>query len=133
MEKTPWVYEGQAIDSSPAGALGFVYLITRLDTGRMYVGQKLFWGKRKGKDGKRRKVESDWKKYWGSSEELKSEVASLGEENFSRTILKLCESKGEMNYEELREQVMRDVLRRPVEYYNAFVGGKIHRKHVWKG
>ena len=38
--------------------------------------------------------------------------------------------KGEMSYLEMREQMVRDVLLKPNEYYNAFVGGKIHRNHV---
>ena len=28
--------------------------------------------------------------------------------------------------------MINDVLLKPDEYYNAFVGGKIHRKHVLK-
>jgi hypothetical protein len=30
----------------------------------------------------------------------------------------------------MKYQLERDVLLKPDEYYNAFVGGKIHRKHV---
>ena len=31
---------------------------------------------------------------------------------------------------EMKEQLDKDVLLRPTEYYNAFVGGKIHRNHL---
>jgi hypothetical protein len=31
---------------------------------------------------------------------------------------------------EMKEQILRDVLLKPDEYHNAFVGGKIHRNHV---
>jgi len=38
-------------------------------------------------------------------------------------------NKGTMSYLELREQIDRRVLETN-EYYNAFVGGKIHKSHV---
>lgn len=37
-----------------------------------------------------------------------------------------------MNYLEMKEQITRDVLMKPSEYYNSFIGGKIHRSHVLK-
>jgi hypothetical protein len=37
-----------------------------------------------------------------------------------------------MTYFEMKEQIDREVLFKPEEYYNAFIGGKIHRKHVFK-
>ena len=103
-----------------------------------YIGKKNFWSVKrlpplKGKTRKRKKItESDWKEYYGSSEEVKQLVESQGCDNFKREILHLCDSKGEMSYYELKEQVMNDVLLKPDEYYNAFVGAKIHRKHVLK-
>jgi hypothetical protein len=35
-----------------------------------------------------------------------------------------------MSYIEMREQITRDVLLKPDEYLNGFVGGKIHRNHL---
>ena len=35
-----------------------------------------------------------------------------------------------MSYYEMKYQIDNDVLLKPNEYYNAFVGGKIHRKHL---
>jgi hypothetical protein len=37
-----------------------------------------------------------------------------------------------MTYYEMKEQFDREVLLKPDEYYNAFIGGKIHRKHILK-
>ena len=121
--------------------IGFVYMVTDKETGMKYVGKKCFVSKvtkppLKGKKRKRRSLkESDWKKYCGSSETVKTLVEENGLDHFKREILYLCKTKGELNYMELREQVIRDVLLKPNEYHNAFVGGKIHRAHLkplWK-
>lgn len=116
---------------------GFVYLITNLQDGKMYIGKKNFWSIRrlpplKGQKRKRvKKLESDWMNYYGSSEEVKLLVEQQGSDNFHREILRLCESKGEMSYYEMKEQIDREVLFKD-EYYNEFIGGKIHSKHVRK-
>jgi hypothetical protein len=128
-----WIYENRQFEDSEIDKyIGFVYLITNKTNNRKYVGKKLFWFTKtrtiKGKK-KREKSFSDWKMYWSSSEELKGDVKNLGEENFTREILHLCMNKGTMSYLELREQIDRRVLETN-EYYNAFVGGKIHKSHV---
>jgi hypothetical protein len=128
-----WIYENRQFEDSEIDKyIGFVYLITNKTNNRKYVGKKLFWFTKtrtiKGKK-KREKSFSDWKMYWSSSEELKGDVKNLGEENFTREILHLCMNKGTMSYLELREQIDRRVLEKN-EYYNAFVGGKIHKSHV---
>jgi len=118
--------------------VGFVYLITDLTNNKKYVGKKNLWSTRrlaplKGYKRKRVKItQSDWQNYYGSSEEVKLLVENSGRDRFKREILRLCTSKGECSYYEMREQMVRDVLLKPDEYYNAFVGGKIHRKHVLK-
>lgn len=117
--------------------VGFVYLITDLENGKKYVGKKNFWSTRKLpplKGQKRRrtvKKESDWKDYFGSSEQVKLLVEESGRDRFKREILRLCKSKGEMSYFEAKEQFDRDVLFRD-DYYNEFIGCKIHSKHVAK-
>lgn len=138
MHLTPWTYQENIVDNPFEGFVGFVYCITNLLDGRRYIGKKLFIGTRtktiKGKK-KKEKVESDWRDYWGSSEELQADVKKLGENNFKREILHLCKSKGVMSYMEMREQIVNDVLLKPNEFYNGFVGGKIHRNHLkelWK-
>lgn len=128
-----WIYQNEIFEDSDIGKhVGFVYLITNKIDDRKYVGKKLFWfTKTKTVKGKKKKEKyiSDWKTYWSSSEEVKSDVKRLGEENFTREILYLCDNKGTMSYLELREQIDRRVLENN-NYYNAFVGGKIHKKHV---
>lgn len=135
----PWLYKGEPFESDSIGnSQGFVYLITDHANNKKYIGKKNFWSVRKlpplkGKSRRRtKKTESDWKDYYGSSDEVKILVESHGCDNFKREILRLCDSKGEMSYYELKYQMENDVLLKPDEYYNAFVGGKIHRKHLIK-
>tara|TARA_B100001093_G_scaffold195369_1_gene187824 strand:+ start:476 stop:892 length:417 start_codon:yes stop_codon:yes gene_type:complete len=137
-----WSYNGEEFTSEMIeDNMGFVYIVTDKKTKMKYIGKKGFFSKvtkppLKGKKRKRRSFkESDWKKYCGSSEAVKMLVEENGLDHFDREILYLCKSKGELNYMELREQILREVLLKPDEYHNAFVGGKIHRAHIkalWK-
>ncbi len=134
-----WSYNGKEFTSEMIeDNMGFVYIVTDKKTKMKYIGKKAFFSKvtkppLKGKKRKRRLLkESDWKTYCGSSETVKELVEENGLDHFDREILYLCKSKGELNYMELREQVIRDVLLKPDEYHNAFVGGKIHRAHIKK-
>ena len=133
---TQWIYEGNPFDSDQIeDNIGFVYLITDLTNDKKYIGKKNFWSTRrlpplKGKTRRRTvKKESDWKEYFGSSEQVKLLVEESGQERFKREIIRLCKSKGEMSYYEAKEQFDREVLFSD-EYYNEFIGCKIHAKHV---
>lgn len=131
-----WLYQNQPVsDDVWNDYVGFVYLITDLHNNKKYVGKKLFNARKKlpplkGKTRKRTVVkESDWQDYFGSSEEVKQLVETFGRDRFKREILYLCQSKGEMSYLEAKEQFDRKVLLSD-EYYNEFIGVKIHSKHV---
>ena len=132
-----WLYENKEYDETPEEYQGFVYLITELDTEKKYIGKKNFWRpKVLPKNSKRNRrvrtrVESDWKKYFGSSKEVQALVESKGIENYKREILRLCKTKGEMSYYEAKLQFDHDVLLSD-EYYNEFIGCKIHSRHLKK-
>lgn len=135
-----WIYENKIFEPEEEFLKqfqGFVYEIEELSTGKKYIGKKFFWSQRKlpplkGQKRKRiKKVQSDWKKYYGSSEELKLLVEGNGSDNYKRTILKLCTTKGDCSYYEAKEQFLRDVMLRD-DYYNEFIGCKIHSKHLSK-
>lgn len=131
-----WYYNGREVtDEDVVDYKTFVYCITNLVDGRKYVGKKrLKFVRRKNITGRKRKVtvlsDSDWKSYYGSSTELQSDVSRLGEACFSREIIRLCKSLSEANYYELREQMINDVLLKPNDYYNAYVGSRISRRQL---
>lgn len=121
--------------------MGFVYVITNTLNGRKYIGKKLVLHKRttqktvKLKNGDKRKkkirslVESDWRDYWGSSNELASDIEKFGREHFTREIIHLCHSRAMCTYMELREQIDRRVLESQ-EYYNGHIQARVHKSHI---
>ena len=130
-----WTYQGLPFEEIPEGVLGFVYCITNTLTGRKYIGKKgttsAAYKTVKGKKKKLRK-ESNWREYYGSCEELLTDIATLGKDKFSREVIYLSRSKGENSYFEAKLQFEADVLYHPELFYNSFVGCKIHRKHLSK-
>ena len=132
-----WYYEDKEFtpdESFLEDYQGFVYLLTERSTGMKYIGKKFFWKPKvlpvtkTRKRRKRTKVQSDWMKYYGSSAEVKL-LIERGEASFKREILRLCRTKGECSYFETKYQFDHDVLLRD-DYYNAFIGCKIHGKHL---
>ena len=135
-----WLYEGKPFTSNDIGDFfGFVYRITNLQSGRQYIGRKYFYQKRKPKGGKRRVTsESDWKRYYGSSAELKSDVKQFGKEIFRREIISLHKTIGRVNYEETRQLFLNNVLTEAdtdgtPKYYNSNILGRYMRKDYFNG
>ena len=128
--ETNWTYKGETIKELPEDVVGFVYQITNTKDGRMYIGKKLARFKRsrpplKGRKNKRRGYkESDWKTYWGSSDQLKADVKELGEDKFTREILQYCSTKNVMNYIEAELQFKYKVLLSK-DYYNKIINCRI--------
>ena len=130
-----WVYNDKEFNETPDEFQGFVYMVTEKDTGKKYIGKKFFWKPKTlpiTKTRKRRvrtRAESNWREYYGSSKEVQSLVESKGKDNYKREILRLCKTKGECSYYEAKLQFQYDVLLSD-EYYNEFIGCKIHAKHI---
>ena len=133
-----WLYNGHEITELPEDCVGFVYCIENLVDNRKYVGKKLANfskttyktvtlknGTKKRKK-IRGKIESDWKDYYSSSDELKSDVALHGKHNFKREILRLCKDKNECNYYEAKLQFDNDVLIKD-DWYNSWIMVRVRK------
>jgi len=138
-----WIYKNKPVTELPEDCVGFVYLITNTDTGRMYVGKKLAKFKttrykmhtqKNGKKVRKRirgAVASDWRDYYGSSDALNEDILVIGKDKFKREILYYCQSKAECNYIEAREQFDRRVLEKSI-YYNGHIRVRVHGKTLVK-
>ena len=133
--ENPWIYEGNPFTSDDIrDYYGFVYRITNTINGKSYIGRKYFVQKRKPKGAKRRVTsESDWKKYYGSSDELKQDIREIGRDNFKREIISLHTTLGKVNYEETKQLFLNNVLMEALDdgtpkYYNSNILGRYMRK-----
>lgn len=133
MYENPWFYTGAVFESEFIdNYIGFVYLITNKINGRKYIGKKLFWSSKTkvvNKKKKKTKVESNWKSYYGSSEELCTDVEKYGTINFKREILRLCKTKGECSYFEAKEQFLVDAILSE-DYYNTWMSVRVRKNHI---
>ena len=57
---------------------------------------------------------------------MKEDIAKLGEEAFTFEILEFCESKWMMSYEELRLQMLNNVMLRQ-DSYNGIVNARLSK------
>jgi len=124
-----WRYDGDERDFS--SYIGFLYRIDFTD-GSCYFGKKNFTKQLRYKPLKGKKRvrlvtrESDWRTYEGSSTEKGTRVVQR------KTILKLCRTKGELNYGEVEMLVNERVLFRadclnkniPKNWYASNCGAK---------
>jgi hypothetical protein len=138
-----WYYQSNEVIELPDDCVGFVYIITNNISGRMYIGKKLAKFSKttyktvKLKNGTKKKkrikgkIESDWRDYYGSNDQLNKDVDTLGKEHFTREILYYCKSKSECSYIEAREQFSRRVLE-STDYYNGHIQVRVHGSHIIK-
>lgn len=117
-----WYYKDKKYENIHDESLfGFIYLITHIPTGKMYIGKKNFYSKRTVKKGKKelsemkdkrgskkKKVvkESDWKTYKSSNSFLKEQP----EGHLRKEILMFCKTAQDLTYYETKLQFVHEVL-----------------------
>jgi len=111
---------------------GFIYRITNTISGKVYFGKKQIKSVKKLKPLKGRKnkrhfdVETDWKTYTSSSNDVNKDIETLGKDKFKFEILRFCDSKFELAYYEAKIQFDHNVLLKE-GYYNGIINCRIGR------
>jgi hypothetical protein len=126
---------------------GYVYLTTNLETGRQYIGKKIFrhttnkkLGKKelaalptqRGRVPSKKKVvkESDWKTYYGSADEVKQWAKTTPTDKLIRVVLRLCKSSKELTYYETKYLFDHNVLADDKVWVNSNILGKFFPKDL---
>jgi len=133
-----WMFKEKPLDNSISQLFfGFVYKISFGDL--YYIGSKQFATDRKmtAKQLKERtdqrltrcRTESDWETYNSSSKLVQKLIADVGEGNFKFEILKLCKSKQELGYNEIKLQFQYDVLFDP-KSMNDNIGQNLYKGSI---
>lgn len=134
MKESHWLYEGKLLQEAPEDAFGFVYRITNLKDGKIYIGRKYFKQRRrkpltkkqKAAGRKRRKVivkDSNWRSYTGSNDDLNQDIEKLGKDNFKFEILALGYTKGQVNFlEETLQHKLNVIL--ADKFYNDSISSR---------
>ena len=130
-----WLYSGkviESIDDMPSGCIGFIYEVTHIPSGKKYIGKKSLYHKKtrpplKGQKRKRVEfVESDWKTYHGSHEEIKGLLKENGSEIFERKIMEFAKTKKRLSYLETKYLFKLEVLENQSQYFNSNILGKFY-------
>ena len=136
-----WIYQHKEFteDMIPDGAVGFVYQMDVILDGerKSYIGKKNFFADVKTKLSKKalptdkrlktykrvRKIV--YQNYYSSNEKLKA--AHKAGVIIKRTILKICYSKTELSYQEVKYQFMCEVLEKDI-WLNANILGRFYKQ-----
>lgn len=136
-----WIYNGKQFQDEdiPPGAVGFIYMIEAVIDGKSvaYLGKKNFQSIRKKKLSKK-KLSTDKRKktyervaktaynnYYSSNEVLKK--AQKEGVKMKRTMLKICHSKTELTYQEVKHQFKYEVLEHEF-YLNGNILGRFYKQ-----
>lgn len=128
-----WIYKGKELDEAdiPKNAVGFIYIIRQLSTGKKYIGRKLLTKagtKRVNGKVKKTRVESDWKDYWSSSPKIKAWIEEAGNaSDFTKEILIFVSSAGMMVYAEEYALYTAGVLESD-DWINDNIRAKVYRR-----
>ena len=149
-----WLWNGNDVteDVIPENAVGFIYMIEHIPTGKYYIGKKSLESVRNVKIGvrelarikeqrkldgirgslpKKKKVRksSDWEKYYSSNEWIKEQITEGKSDEFKRSVLQFCYSKKSLSYYEVYWMFKYDVLS-DENCLNGNISGKFYRKDL---
>jgi hypothetical protein len=130
-----WKFKGRELQDTDIieDAVGFIYLITQLSTGKRYIGRKLMTkAGTKTVNGKKKKIrlQSDWKDYWSSSPQIKEWIKEAGgTHDFKKEILVFCTSRGSLVYSEEKALYVMGVLEND-DFINSNIRSKCYRSWV---
>lgn len=141
MVTNDWLYNSKVFtdDHIPEGAIGFIYQMSAIIDGKSYtyVGKKNFNSTRK-KQLSKKKLSSDKRKktyervtkldyhnYYSSNEVLKK--AHKDGVKIKREILRICHSKTELTYQEVKYQFNLEVLEHEC-YLNGNILGRFYKQ-----
>lgn len=127
----------EGLEPNPDCFFGFIYLIENTVNGRLYVGKKQYWAASGNFRNRSSHIStdkwrpeqwkpSDWNYYTGSSRELNADIKKFGKDKFRFIILSQHSTKGDLHYEEIKEQAVRNVLAEKLTedvylYYNKSI------------
>jgi len=138
-----WLYKGTVFKDEhiPDGAEGFVYIMTAIigNQSISYIGKKNFYSTRKKKLSKKKlsidKRKKNYEKvsklgyhdYYSSNEVLKQAYRSGAV--IKREILRICYSKSELTYQEVKHQFLYEVLEKK-EFLNGNILGRFYKGKI---
>lgn len=134
-----WIYrdeEIKSVDDMPPDTIGFVYQVIHIPSGKKYIGKKSLYHKKtrpplKGYKRKRvEMIESDWKTYHGSHEEIKNLLLENGSDIFRREIIEFAKTKKGLSYLETKYLFQLEVLEKQDEYFNSNISGKWYPRDI---
>ena len=128
-----WIYNNEPFTEIPEKAIGFVYLITNTQNNKKYIGKKIFHFSKtiqKNLKKKKVKVESDWKTYNGSNDDLNNDIKTTNP-ILKKEIIEICYSKSSLSYLEAYHQFTNNVLIDST-YYNNWISVRVTRRHLTK-
>lgn len=136
-----WIYQNKMFTDEhiPEGAIGFVYEMTTIINGHgySYIGKKNFHSNTKTKLSKKATptdkrlkkykvvTKTSYQNYYSSNDVLKQ--AAKDGVLIKREILKICFSKTELTYQEVKHQFVREVLENEF-YLNRNILGRFYKQ-----
>ena len=138
-----WLFNGKVFcqDGIPHGAIGFVYQMSAIIDGKSvsYIGKKNFYASVKTKLSKKamptdkrlktykRVTKTSYQDYYSSNDLLKK--AHKDGVVIKRDILKICYSKNELTYQEVKHQFLLGVLENDL-YLNGNILGRFYKNKI---